>query len=155
MHDLEKINQLKQQGYYCSQILLKMGLELQGLTNADLVRSVGALAGGVGFSGNLCGALTGGACLLGLYAGKGMPNEKEDERLNLMVLELVNWFETTIGKQYCDTPDTIAMNCTQILEDNQSNIPLRCPGIIQAVWQKSKQILVEYDFDLNGPDSGY
>jgi hypothetical protein len=155
MNDLEKITHLKTQGFYCSQILLKMGLELQGLSNPDLIRSAGALAGGLGFSGNLCGALTGGACLLGLYGGKGMPNEKEDERLNLMVLELVNWFETTIGKQYSDASGAVALNCSQILEDKQSNIPLRCPSIIQSVWQKSKQILVEYGFDLNGPDNGY
>ncbi len=144
MNDLDKITQLKTQGFYCSQILMLMGMELQGISNPDLVRSMQSLAGGVGFSGNLCGALTGGACLLGLYAGKGKPDEPEDERLNLMLLELVEWFEATIGKQYNGT------NCDQILEGKQSNIPLRCPEIIKSVWQKSKDLLVEYGFDLNG-----
>jgi C_GCAxxG_C_C family probable redox protein len=144
MNDLDKITQLKAQGFYCSQILMLMGMELQGISNPDLVRSMQSLAGGVGFSGNLCGALTGGACLFGLYAGKGKPEEPEDERLNLMLLELVNWFEANTGKQYNGT------NCDQILDGKQSNIPLRCPGIIQAVWQKSKDILVDYGFDLNG-----
>lgn len=144
MNDLDKITQLKAQGFYCSQILILMGMELQGLSNPDLVRSMQALAGGVGFSGALCGALTGGACLLGFYAGKGKPDEVEDERLNLMVIELVDWFEATIGKQYGGS------NCDQILEGKQANIPLRCPDIIKAVWQKSKEILVEYGFELSG-----
>jgi C_GCAxxG_C_C family probable redox protein len=144
MEDLEKIAQLKAQGFYCSQILILMGMELQGISNPDLIRSMQALAGGVGFSGNLCGALTGGACLLGLYAGKGKPEEPEDERLNLMLLELEDWFQETIGQQYGGA------NCDQILEGKQSNIQLRCPGIIKSVWQKSKDILVEYGFDLNG-----
>lgn len=144
MNDLEKIVQLKAQGFYCSQILVLMGMELQGITNPDLVRSMQSLAGGVGFSGNLCGALTGGACLLGLYAGKGKPEEPEDERLNLMLLELVDWFQANIGQQYGGT------NCDQILEGKQSNIPLRCPGIIQVVWQKSKNNLVDYGFELSG-----
>lgn len=144
MEDLEKIAQLKAQGFYCSQILILMGMELQGISNPDLIRSMQALAGGVGFSSNLCGALTGGACLLGLYAGKGKPEEPEDERLNLMLLELVDWFQETIGQQYGGA------NCDQILEGKQSNIQLRCPGIIKSVWQKSKDILVEYGFDLNG-----
>jgi C_GCAxxG_C_C family probable redox protein len=144
MNNLEKIVQLKSQGFYCSQILILMGMELQGITNPDLVRSMQSLAGGVGFSGNLCGALTGGACLLGLYAGKGKPEEPEDERLNLMLLELVDWFEKNVSQPYSST------NCDQILEGKQSNIPLRCPGIIQAVWQKSKDLLVEYGFELSG-----
>ena len=147
MDDLMRIADLKSQGFYCSQILVLLGLELQGKANPDLVRSVQALAGGVGFSGRLCGALTGGACLLGLYAGKGSPNESEDERLNLMVLALMDWFDQTTGHQYG------GVDCEQILEGRQSNIPLRCPGIIQAVYQKSKELLVEYGFDLNGKPS--
>jgi len=144
MDDIEKIYQLKEKGFYCSQILVLMGLELQGSSNPDLVRSMQALAGGIGFSGHLCGALTGGACLLGLYAGKGKPEEPEDERLNLMLLDLVNWFQSTTGTKYN------GLNCDQILEGSLVNIPNRCPGIIQAVYQKSKELLVEYGFDLYG-----
>lgn len=147
MDDLLRIAELKSQGFYCSQILVQMGLDLQGKSNPDLLRSTAALAGGIGFSGKLCGALTGGACLLGLYAGKGKPDEGEDERLNLMLLSLVDWFEKTTGSQYQ------GCNCEQILEGRQSNIPLRCPVIIQAVYQKAKELLVEYGFDLHGnPD---
>ena len=147
MNDLERIVRFKQQGFYCSQILTLMALEMQGKSNPDLVRAMQSLAGGIGFSGNLCGALTGGACLLGLYAGKGNPEEPEDERLNLMLLELVDWFKANTGAQYS------GVNCDQILEGKQANIPTRCPGIIQAVWQKSKEILVDYGYDLSGnPD---
>lgn len=144
MDDLIRIMEFKQQGFYCSQILVLLGLDLQGKTNPDLVRSVQALAGGIGFSGNLCGALTGGSCLLGLYAGKGTPDEIEDERLNLMLLSLVDWFQSDTGTKYN------GVNCDQILEGKQSNIPNRCPRIIQAVYQKTKELLVEYGFDLNG-----
>lgn len=144
MDDSIRIMELKTQGFYCSQILVLLGLELQGKNNPDLVRSIQALAGGIGFSGNLCGALTGGSCLLGLYAGKGKPEEQEDERLNLMLLSLVDWFTETTGSQYS------GINCDQILEGKQSNIPSRCPPLILAVYQKVKQLLVEYGFDLNG-----
>lgn len=145
MDDLIRIMELKNQGFYCSQIIIQMGLDLQGKTNPDLIRAAGALAGGIGFSGKLCGSLSGAACLLGLYAGKGTADEPEEERLNLMLLSLVEWFEKTTGIQYG------GVDCDQILEGRQSNIPLRCPGIIQAVYQKSKELLVENGFDLNGP----
>lgn len=144
LDDLLRINELRAQGFYCSQILVSMGLELQGKTNPDLLRSVQSLAGGVGFCGDLCGALTGGACLLGLYAGKGKPDEQEDERLNMMLLDLVEWFKFNIGKRYN------GIDCEVILEGKQVNIPERCPGIIQAVYQRAKELLVEYGFEISG-----
>ncbi|NTU75014.1 MAG: C_GCAxxG_C_C family protein, partial [Anaerolineaceae bacterium] len=95
----------------------------------------------------ICGALTGGACLLGLYAGKGKPGEPEDERLNLMLMDLVEWFKQSVGTKYS------GIDCDLILEGSQANIPQRCPGIVQTVFQKTKDLLVEYGFDLSGnPD---
>ena len=148
LDDMPRIKELREQGFYCSQILVLMGLELQGKANPDLVRSMQSLAGGIGFSGNLCGALTGAACLLGLYAGKGKPEEEEDERLNLMLLDLVDWFKLTIGNRYN------GINCDVILEGKKINIPERCPGIVQAAYQKAKELLVDYGFELSGnPDA--
>jgi hypothetical protein len=144
MDDLNQIKELKAQGFYCSQIILLMGMELQGKVNPDLVKAVQALAGGVGFTGHLCGAFTGGACLLGLYAGKGKPEQEEDERLNLMILDLEDWFTQTTGARYN------GLDCDLILDGNRANIPLRCPEIIQGVFQKTKELLVEYGFDLSG-----
>ena len=94
------------QGFFCSQILLSMGLEAQGKSNPDLIRAMAGLAGGLGFTGDTCGALTGGACLLSLYAGKGLPEEQEDEKLNLMISELVTaacqpWLVRVSGCSSC------------------------------------------------------
>jgi hypothetical protein len=63
--------QLAKKGYYCSQILVIMGLEARGESNPDLVRTVGGLARGCGEGSCTCGALTGGCCLLSLFAGRG------------------------------------------------------------------------------------
>ena len=144
MEDVIRIQELRSQGFYCSQILVQMGLDLQGKTNPELIRAVQSLAGGIGFSGNLCGALTGGACLLGLYAGKGSREDPEEERLNLMLLDLVDWFKQEIGAAYQ------GIDCDVILEGNHALIPSRCPGIVEAVYQKTKSLLVEYGFDLSG-----
>jgi hypothetical protein len=40
--------ELAGQGFYCSQILLILGLEAQGKENPDLIRTMNALAGGAG-----------------------------------------------------------------------------------------------------------
>ena len=142
--EMLRMIQLAGQGFYCSQVLLVMGLEAQGKSNPDLIRSMAGLAGGLGFTGDTCGALTGGACLLGLYAGRGAPEEQEDEKLNLMVSELVDWFSEEYGKIYG------GIRCEIILGDDPRNRTARCPNIVFGTYEKVKALLIEYGFDISG-----
>lgn len=146
MEDIERMKELKQQGFFCSQIMLIMGLELQGKTNPDLVRSMNGLVGGLGFSGETCGALTGGACLLGLYAGKGTPEELQTPQLDFMVQDLVKWFKAEYIPRYG------SLRCEEILEGNLQNQPARCPFLVTETFQKVKELLVENGYELSGID---
>ena len=67
MELFDRMLELSGQGFYCAQILLILALEAEGKENPDLVRAMSGLNGGLGFSGNVCGALTGGCCLLGHF----------------------------------------------------------------------------------------
>jgi len=142
--EMLRMIQLAGQGFYCSQILLFMGLEAQGKSNPDLIRTMSGLAGGLGFTGDTCGALTGGACLLGLYAGRGTLDEPEDERLNLMISELVDWFSEEYGNLYGGT------RCEIILGDDPGNRAARCPNLVLGTYEKAKALLLENGFDLSG-----
>jgi hypothetical protein len=135
--------QLAQLGFHCSQILLFMGLEAQGKGNVDLIRSMSGLAGGLGFSGDVCGVLTGGACLLGLYAGRGTADEEEDPRLNLMIGELLEWFTTEHGRKYG------GIHCETILGEDPRSRKTRCPSLIFGTYQKVKDLLSQNGFDLS------
>lgn len=146
MDDLERMREMKAEGFYCSQILMKLGLELQGKENPDLVRAVHGLAGGLGFSGELCGALSGGATLLGLYAGKGLPEEEQDPRLDFMITDLVKWFKQEYGETYG------SIRCEDIVGDSGKNMATRCPLIVAGTFQRVKELLVENGFDLAGPE---
>lgn len=137
---------LGRKGFFCSQILMLQGLALQGKDNPDLVRAIQGLAGGIGFTGGNCGALSGGACLLGLYAGKGGEHEDEDLRLMLMIGELNEWFKERFGAQYG------GIDCASILGDGMGNQMTRCPPMIDETLQKIKELLVAHGFDLAGPD---
>lgn len=133
--------ELVQHGFHCSEILVSMGLEAQGKANPDLIRAVSALAGGIGFSGEVCGSLTGGACLLGLYAGKGTAEEPDNPALKFMINELVEWFTAKYGAEYG------GIRCRDITEDNPSIPPTRCPRIVGGVYQKVKSLLQENGID--------
>ena len=142
--EMIRMLQLAQQGFQCSQILLLMGLEAQGKDNVDLVRVMSALAGGLGFSGDICGTLTGGACMLGLYAGRGRADEEEDPRLNIMIGELVEWFTTEHGRKYG------GIRCEEILSREGKEMGSPGPAIVLATFQKVKDLLVENGLDLAG-----
>ncbi len=142
--ELTRIAELLQQGFCCSQILVLMGLEAQGKENPDLVRAVHGLCGGIGSSGETCGTLTGAACLVGLYAGRGLPVEMPDGQLGPILDELVDWFQEQVGQQYG------GIRCAEILAGDPANQALRCPGIVVDTWQKTRELLLARGYDLDG-----
>jgi len=148
MDDNNELVILRKQGFYCSQILMLQGMDMMGKSNPDLIRAMHGLAGGLGFSGELCGALTGGASLLGLYAGKGTPEQPEDPRLDFMTQDLVKWFKTEYTEQFG------GIRCEEILAGNSQNQSIRCPILVNGVLQKVKELLVENGYDLSGLENG-
>lgn len=130
----DRMLELSQEGYFCAQILLILALESEEKENPDLVRAMGGLNGGLGNTGDLCGALTGGACFLSYYAGKGEADELEHPECNPMIAELVTWFrEYTFEYGGC--------SCKCILENDNRNKLRRCPAVITAVLEKCMELL--------------
>jgi len=141
MDEILRMLELAGQGFHCSQILITLGLEAQGKKNPDVVRTMHGLAGGIGFCGDICGALTGGACLLALYAGRGLPDEEEDPRLNLMIAELTEWFSQEFATCYG------GIHCREILDEDPRNQTARCPGIVTKTYDQVKALLLNYGFE--------
>ena len=127
-------------GYYCSQIILKLGLELEGRENTDLIRAMAGLAMGVGSGQGTCGCLTGGACLLALHAAKGRDAEPESEILPALLNDLWMWFEEMVGTQHG------GVCCDQILADGTPRTQ-RCPAIVAETYSKVLEILTDYGID--------
>jgi C_GCAxxG_C_C family probable redox protein len=144
--ELLRMLELYRQGFNCSQILLLLGLEARQENNPDLVRAMTGLGGGLGFSGKTCGALTGGVCLLGLYAGRGTPEEREHDRFLLMVEELVQWFEEETGGAYG------GINCADILGEDLANktVTPRCGSIVSSTYARVGEILSANGIDPAG-----
>jgi C_GCAxxG_C_C family probable redox protein len=138
-----RMMELSLEGFGCSQITMILGLEAQGKSNPDLVRAISGLHGGLGFSGKLCGALSGCCCLLALYAGRGASEETEDTRLPLMIQSLVEWFEQEYKSQYG------GIDCSVILQGDSRNQIARCPTIVADTFDKVKEILAENNIDFN------
>jgi hypothetical protein len=142
--DLDRILELGRERYQCAQILVLLGLELQGRDNPELVRAMHGLCAGMS-AGETCGALTGGASLLGLYAGRGEAEQDDDPRLLFMLDEFVEWFRSGYGQAYG------GLRCDDIVGPCAQHLAERCPAMVEGVYQKVKELLVENGFELTGP----
>lgn len=133
---------LAKEGFCCSQIMVLMDLRERNIDNPDFVRALSGLCGGIGGSGNSCGVLTGGVCLLGLYGGKGKPEEEKNPRLNEAIKEYIAWFKERQG----------SLDCREILGQEtfeamqQGGYPVDCGNIMSSGYRKLREIIEEYDF---------
>lgn len=124
---------LKQHGYCCPQIMVLLALENQGKTDPGLVRAMAGLGFGVAMSGEVCGAFTGGACLLSLYTAKGREGEEKDPRHPAMMAELAEWFKVTTS------PCFGGMRCENILAKHPDYSA--CSTLVAATYDQVIKIL--------------
>lgn len=142
--NLIRMLQLGQKGYTCSQIIMLLGLDVRGENNPQLVRAMGGLAYGCGSGHGTCGVLTGGCCLLSLYAGKGSDEEVVSDEFDLMLQELNDWFAARTG---CDQGD---LSCDAIVgEAGPTASRQRCGALVADTYAKVMEILVANDIDPN------
>jgi hypothetical protein len=133
--------ELAQKDYCCSQILIMLGLECQDTTNKELVRSMAGLCHGLGHSGELCGALSAGACLLAFHAGKGADEERVDERLEIMIGDLTEWFKEQVGASHG------GIKCSEITGAACKPDISRCGAIVADTYAMVMQILRHQGID--------
>ncbi len=141
-YDLD-ILRLAGAGYCCSQIVVQLGLDIQGVENPGLVKAMAGLCHGFPAMDGCCGAVSGAACLIAYYGGKGEVDEEESDRLALMLSELSDWFT-----EY-STAKFRGIRCSDIVEDGEIDAQI-CGGLVAECYGKALTILVENGFDLEG-----
>lgn len=145
-----RVAELALKGYKCSHILVQIGLDALGEENPELLRAMSGLATGMG-AGMTCGALTGGCCLIGLYAGADGKDRDEHARLSLMLEAYTQWFRDECGQAYG------GIDCADIMQDDPQLKNQRCPTLIIAAVKKARAILEANGFELDGvsgPEQG-
>ena len=137
-----RMMRLAQKGYTCSQILILLALEAKGEQNPALVRAAAGLAYGCGTGKGSCGVLTGGSCVIALFAGKGSDEEQESEKFMMMLQDLSDWFSERVGGQYG------GIECQAIVgEEGPAAARQRCGTILAETYAKVTEILIANGFD--------
>ncbi len=142
--------ELSSQGYCCTQIMLKMALDLEEKENPDLIRSASGLCRGIGGSQKTCGVVTGGIGILGLYAGKGEDQEFSKENYMAMVKEYMAWFEDEFDSMDCI--DLIGVTKFQDPKHDTS-YDVKCGQLIQKGYLKVMEILSDHGYEPGDRES--
>lgn len=139
--------ELAGQGYSCAQMVMIGGLRLMGRENPDLVRAMAGLAQGVGCSGEICGALSGGVCLIALHTAKGYDHEDPLPASAPLMDELVEWFrveQCAGGGITCDAILGIAGGQGDACRGMDLS---RCGDLVAQSWTKAVALLAENGVD--------
>jgi len=139
---VNRMIQLAENKYNCSQIMMVLALEQEGRENPELVRAMSGLGDGCGFFQETCGIMTGAASILAWHAGKGADDEKESEKLLPMLEDLGDWFQQEIAAKYAGT------RCREIVGDRVGTEDGKqiCGSIIFQTFGKVNEILTSNDF---------
>jgi hypothetical protein len=128
-----EIMRLSAEGYCCSQIMVKMGLDARQEENPELLDAVAGLCDGLHF-GLCCGTLTGAACLLSLIDRKNAAAG--------MIPKLADWFETICMQSWGGCA------CENILGGNPMNKFERCPQLMAETFEKCRELLAEFGYEI-------
>ncbi|MBU0908659.1 MAG: C-GCAxxG-C-C family protein [Proteobacteria bacterium] len=138
------IMQLGSQGLCCSQILMQLALDDMGEENVALVRSMSGLCNGLG-AGEVCGAASGAACVIALYAAKGDGSEEESPQYKLMLADFTAWFTGAAPDRWG------GIRCDEIIPSGAAMEIRKCGDIMSASRNKILEILAAYGFDPSMP----
>lgn len=118
----EEIFTLKMNGYCCSQIIMKIGLEKLGREDETLVEAMAGLCDGVK-CGRICGAVSAAVCLMYVADAKAADSG--------LVQEYLDWFEEAFG----------ALDCRELLGEDPMAKLEKCPMFVESTLLKLEELL--------------
>ncbi len=132
----ERIMELSRYGYACGQILAILLLETIEEENPALVRCMQGLNGGIGSSGDVCGCMAAGCCLISYFTGKPGDTEYDSPHHKGAIGEFTQWFHDEMKLEY------MSYDCSGIVGTNPAKrcsiAPPSLPPPMKSVWRSWK-----------------
>ena len=89
----EKAQDLFLKRLHCGQVLAMVGHEKMGVQDPSVIKALGSFGGGIGGTGNICGALVGAASVMGTLYSRSSLEEKENPRMWAATKKVMKAFE--------------------------------------------------------------
>ena len=121
---------------HCSQVLAMIGLEKLGVSDPSVIKALGAFGGGIGGTGNICGALVGAVSVIGSLYSRSSLEEKENPRMwaatkavmkhfeeltaahggvNCCQIARVDWMDRDQVKDFYGNPESRRQHCITVV----------------------------------------
>ena len=137
--DLSRLYYLQRAKSCCTQAMAVLALELAGREDTLLEQASAALCMGI-HRQEICGALTGGALMLGIL----LPQDE----LPGAVSSLTEWFSAFAEEEYG------SMQCRDICGGDPLRMMTRCPALIEKTWLRVRELLEDVGLDVEGMMEG-
>ena len=144
--------------YGCSQCVLLAVQDVFGLEGEETFKAATGFAGGIGFKGSVCGALTGGIIAIGLKYGRDvqafLQHDPEKTRFKTFNLARKLWkkFEETYGSCICrdiqkrifgKSYDLWDLKQYEEFEKDGGHGPNGCPTVVKNAAKWVAELLLE------------
>ena len=93
------------------------------------------LNGGIGSSGDVCGCMAAGCCLISYFTGKPGDTEYDSPHHKAAMGEFTRWFTEEMELEYQ------SIDCSGIVGTNPAKKVQYCPSIIASTYEKCMEIL--------------
>ena len=139
----------------CSQCVIGAVKKALGNISDDVFKAATGLAGGLGLTGNNCGALTGGIMVLSVYMGREFDNFSDPERIRFesfrLTRKLIERYMTEYGSLNCQDIQTRIMGKYFNLRDEKEYSEFiaagghddKCPSVCGKAARWVVEILIE------------
>lgn len=137
--DISRLYYLMRAKSCCTQAMAALALELAGRQDDLLEQASAALCMGM-HRQEICGAITGGALMLGIL----LPQDELPEAVSA----LTGWFSDLAGEEYG------SMQCRDICGDDPLRMTTRCPALIEKTYVRVRELLEDAGLDAEGMADG-
>lgn len=137
-----------QEGFNCAESVLLALCREMGIESSLIPRIATGFGGGIGHTGDICGAVTGAVMALGIRFGRSDPQDKETrDKLYLLVESFLRKVEKNLGHLDCLSLIGVRLNTEEGLKRyRRENLREKCRLIVTTV----ESIALQY---LHGDDS--
>ncbi|MBC7218151.1 MAG: C_GCAxxG_C_C family protein [Candidatus Caldatribacterium sp.] len=131
------------QGFNCAESVLLGLCEDLGVKNPLIPRIATGFGGGIGHTGNICGAVTGAVMAFGIRFGRENPEDKDTrDRLYLLVESFLQEVEQSLGRLDCFGLIGVRLNTEEGLRRyREENLREKCRQIVGTVEDIAKRYL--------------
>ena len=144
-HKSEIAEALHLQGFNCSQAVFATLAEPLRLDRSLALKIASPFGGGIGRTGETCGAVSGALMALGLHLGFSEPDPQAKDQMYALAREFMHRFQERYGALACKTLIGIDMSTPEGLQKarEQAVFTTKCPHFIAGAVEIAEEMLAK------------